>query len=154
MTSYSVPSLTPLTLCDIATSPLLGRSDDDAHRRAFDGDEGVWFCLAKNVVKREVPNRSTDTHQRNFAAHTNHANSNFQQMLDGFKSAFMSQGFDPATATAKALAQAYQVIQAQASALSFESSFWIMSAIVFCLVPLPFIMRRPKAGEQRAGAAH
>ena len=98
--------------------------------------------------------RQNQTHQRNFATHTNHANSNFQQMLDGFRSVFMSQGFDPATATTKALAQAYRVVQAQASALSFESSFWIMSAIVFCLVPLPFIMRRPKAGEQRAGAGH
>ncbi len=66
----------------------------------------------------------------------------------------MSQGFDSATATTKALAQAYRVVQAQASAMSFESSFWVMSAIVFCLVPLPFIMRRPKPGMRQATGAH
>ena len=98
--------------------------------------------------------RQNQTHQRDFAAHTTQANGNFQQMLDAFRAAFTSQGFDPATAATKALAQAYQVVTAQANALSFESSFWIMSAIVACLVPLPFIMRRPRPGEQRATSAH
>jgi hypothetical protein len=40
-------------------------------------------------------------------------------------------------------------LQGQANTLSFESSFWIMSLIVACLVPLPFLMRRPKPGEQQ-----
>ena len=50
---------------------------------------------------------------------------------------------------------AYQMVHAQASALSFENSFWVMSAIVICLAPLPFIMRRPRHGEQQPmRAAH
>ncbi len=66
----------------------------------------------------------------------------------------ISQGFDAATATTKALALAYQSVVAQANALSFKNSFWGMSLIVLCLVPLPFVMRRPKPGQGRPQAAH
>ena len=76
-------------------------------------------------------------------AHTTHGNVNFEQMLGGLKATFMSQGFDAATASTKALAMAYRTVQIQAATLSFENSFWLMSLIVLCLAPLPFIMRRP-----------
>jgi DHA2 family multidrug resistance protein len=99
--------------------------------------------------------RQDQTHQRNFAAHTTNASSNFQLLLNGLKASFMAQGYDAVTSTKKALFMAYQMVHAQASALSFENSFWIMSAIVICLVPLPFIMRRPRLGEQQPmRAAH
>jgi DHA2 family multidrug resistance protein len=67
---------------------------------------------------------------------------------------FISQGFDAATAAQKALALAYHTVQAQANAISFQSSFWIMSLVVACLVPLPFVMRRPKPGERQPSASH
>jgi len=84
------------------------------------------------------------------------ANGNFQQFISGLEGMFRSQGFDASTATHKALTMAYQTVQAQASALSFKNSFWLMSMIVICLVPLPFIMRRPPrhTGEQSLSAAH
>jgi DHA2 family multidrug resistance protein len=100
--------------------------------------------------------RQNQTHQRSFAAHTTQANSNFQQFLSGLEAMFRSQGFDAATAAHKALMMAYQTVQAQANALSFKNSFWVMSAIVLFLVPLPFIMRRPPkhSQEQPLSAAH
>jgi DHA2 family multidrug resistance protein len=54
----------------------------------------------------------------------------------------------------KAMAMAYQMVQAQASALSFKNSFWVMSVIVLCLTPLPFVMRRARPGEGGRQAAH
>jgi len=100
--------------------------------------------------------RQNQMHQKSFAAHTNESSANFQQFLAGLKEMFISQGYDAATATKKALAMAYQTVQAQSSGLSFENSFWLMSIIVLCLVPLPFIMRRPprRSGEQPLSAAH
>lgn len=89
-----------------------------------------------------------------FASHTSHANSNFSQFLSGLQHLFLQQGYDAATAAEKALALAYQTVQQQASALSFENSFWIMSAVVALLTPLPFIMRRPRLGERQPRAAH
>jgi DHA2 family multidrug resistance protein len=97
--------------------------------------------------------RQNQTHQRAFGQHTDNANAGFQQMLAGFKALFQSQGFDAATATKKALAMAYRTVQAQSSGLSFENSFWVMSVIILCLVPLPFVMRRPKRGERQASVA-
>jgi DHA2 family multidrug resistance protein len=93
--------------------------------------------------------RQNQIHQVNFAAHTSHGDANFEQWVAGLKGVFVSQGYDAATAAQKALALAYQVVQAQANTLSFESSFWIMAIIIVCLTPLPFIMRRPKPGERQ-----
>ena len=98
--------------------------------------------------------RQNQTHQNSFVAHTSHANSNFEAMLSGFKGMFESQGFDPVIAGHKATAMAYQIIQSQAAALSFKNSFWTMSLIIIFLIPLPFIMRRPRPNEARQMAAH
>jgi DHA2 family multidrug resistance protein len=98
--------------------------------------------------------RQNQTHQKMFASHTSHADGNFQQFLSGLERLFFAQGYDAVTAAKKAVALAYQTVQQQASALSFENSFWIMSVVVACLTPLPFLMRRPKPGEQQSRAAH
>ncbi len=98
--------------------------------------------------------RQNQTHQRTFAAHTTTANTNFEQMVAGLKALFLSQGFDAVTAAHKALAMAYQMVQAQASALSFKNSFWLMSVVVLFLAPLPFVMRRPRPGEGQPRGAH
>jgi MFS transporter, DHA2 family, multidrug resistance protein len=98
--------------------------------------------------------RQNQIHQKNFAAHTSQSDVNFQQLLNGLKATFLAQGYDGFTATQKALARAYQMVEAQANALSFVNSFWIMSLIVLCLTPLPFIMRRPRPGQARPETAH
>ncbi len=97
--------------------------------------------------------RQNQMHQHDFSNRTSHGDVNFERLLNGLKATFLGQGFDAATATKKALAMAYGMIQQQASALSFENSFWVMSTIVLCLVPLPFIMRRPRPGQGRPTAA-
>jgi DHA2 family multidrug resistance protein len=96
--------------------------------------------------------RQNQTHLNEFARHSTGAS--FSQMLDGFRAMFLASGFDFATATKQAMRMAQQTFSSQASALSFENSFWVMSIIVLCLVPLPFIMRRPRPGEGRSAAAH
>jgi DHA2 family multidrug resistance protein len=98
--------------------------------------------------------RQNQTNENAFAAHTSRGDLNFQQYLAGLKAVFVGQGFDATTATTKALAMAYQTVLAQANALSFKNSFWGLSIMVLCLVPLPFVMRRPRPGQGRASAAH
>lgn len=98
--------------------------------------------------------RQNQMHQVALTAHTTHANSHFNHLLQLLQAAFSSHGFGPVESAQKALATVYQMIQAQASALSFVNSFWMMAVIVLCLTPLPFIMRRPKPGEQQPSAAH
>ena len=98
--------------------------------------------------------RQNQTHQSAFVAHTSRSDSNFQAMLSGLKGMFVSQGFDAVPATHKATAMVYGIIQGQAAALSFKNSFWTMSLIVAFLVPLPFIMRRPRPNETRQLGGH
>jgi hypothetical protein len=73
----------------------------------------------------------------NLATHTSHGDPNFEQWIAAMKAAFVSQGYDAATAAQKALALAYHTVQAQANAISFQSSFWVMSLIVACLARFP-----------------
>ncbi len=91
--------------------------------------------------------RQNQTHQNALITHTTNSDANFQAMLSSLKSVYISHGFDSVTAANKALAQVYQIVQAQANALSYMNCFWAMSALVACLVPLPFIMRRPPVGD-------
>jgi MFS transporter, DHA2 family, multidrug resistance protein len=98
--------------------------------------------------------RQNQIHQVAFAAHTNSGSPNFDQWIAGLKGVFLAQGYDAVTAAEKALALAYRIVQAQASTLSFENSFWIMSLVVLCLTPLPFLMRRPKPGERQPSMGH
>ena len=98
--------------------------------------------------------RQNQTHQQTMAAHTSYGDHNFSQFLEGLKALFLSQGYDAVTAGKKAMAMAYQSVQAQAGALSFKNSFWVMSLIVLILTPLPFVMRRPRPGQGRPQAAH
>jgi DHA2 family multidrug resistance protein len=100
--------------------------------------------------------RQNQTHLQELGRHATNASPNFQNMLAGLKHNFMAQGYDAVTATHKALAMAYQTTIAQANALSFANSFWVMSLVVGCLVPLPFIMRRPPRRDKQEplAAAH
>ncbi len=98
--------------------------------------------------------RQNQTHQRTLAAHTSYGDPNFTQFLNGLKAMFLAQGYDAVTAAEKALAMAYQSVNAQAAALSFKNSFWVMSLIVLLLTPFPFLMRRPAMGQKRAPAVH
>ena len=94
--------------------------------------------------------RQNQIHLANFAAHTSRGDANFEPWMRGLIGAFVAQGHDVTTATQKGLALAYGTVQAQAATLSFQSSFWMMAVIVACLSPMPFIMRRPKPGEQKS----
>jgi MFS transporter, DHA2 family, multidrug resistance protein len=96
--------------------------------------------------------RQNQTQQVNFASHTGHADRNFAQMLNGLTAMFAAQGYDAVTAAHKALAMAYLTVQRQANTVGIDNAFWIMSLAIGCLVPLPFIMRRPKPGQGRMAA--
>jgi DHA2 family multidrug resistance protein len=96
--------------------------------------------------------RQNQIHQSNLTAHTSEGDANYAQWMNGMKAVFRAQGFDATTASNKAIALGYRTVQAQANTLSFESAFWVMSLVVACLVPLPFIMRRPKQGERQAAS--
>ncbi len=99
--------------------------------------------------------RESQTNLNAMGRHTDYGSPNFKQMLDGLAAMFVGQGYDAVTASKKALAMMYQIVQAQAGVIGFVHVFWIMSIAVACLAPLPWIMRRAKGGPKPAlDAAH
>ena len=65
-------------------------------------------------------------------------------------------GHSSDSAAQLAMGQAYQTMLRQASMLSYQNAFWWLSVIIACLIPLPFIMRKPPKTQssQEAAAGH
>jgi DHA2 family multidrug resistance protein len=82
-------------------------------------------------------------------AHAQRGNPFFMRQWNGMTQNFISQGFNKAEASQKALAQFSQQVSLQAGVLAFKNAFWIMGFIVLFLIPLPFIMKRPNRKEMK-----
>jgi len=57
--------------------------------------------------------------------------------------AMLSHGGQDPGSTYRALAQLQVIVDGQANVLSFLNVFFVMGMVVMCLVPLPFLMKRP-----------
>jgi DHA2 family multidrug resistance protein len=67
-------------------------------------------------------------------------------MFMRMRSAFMASGSDPTTATNRALAALFGMVQQQASMVSFVGIFQLLGVLFVVLVPLVLLMKRPKGG--------
>jgi len=52
----------------------------------------------------------------------------------------------------RALAQLQMMVDGQANTMSFISVFFVMGMVIMCLVPLPFLMKRPTKQDMEAGS--
>jgi MFS transporter, DHA2 family, multidrug resistance protein len=69
-----------------------------------------------------------------------------QSMLYQMQAAFMAAGADAVTASQRAYAAMFGMVQRQATMVSFVVIFQLMGVIFIALVPLILLMKRPKAG--------
>ncbi len=96
--------------------------------------------------------RQNQTHRTALTAHTNHANPFFERQLQGMTQHYLAMGFGPTESSHRALAQLSGQVDLQANVLSFANAFWVLGFVVLCMVPLPFLMRRPSPEEAKATA--
>ena len=96
--------------------------------------------------------RQSQVYQTNLVAHATAANPQLQNMLNGSQASNMHAGSGPVLALQQAYGQVMGVIEQQASLLSYVNAFWVVSLIVACLVPLPFLLKKPKHGGQPMAA--
>jgi MFS transporter, DHA2 family, multidrug resistance protein len=98
--------------------------------------------------------RQSQVHQTNLIAHTTTANPQFNSMLNGSAANMAKSGSGPVLAMQQAYNQIMGVVQQQAALLSYISAFWAVSVIVACLIPLPFLLKKPKPGVATEMGAH
>ena len=87
--------------------------------------------------------RTAQTHQQTLGANAVNGSLAYSRYIDVTKSALMTLGESASQASQTAVGRAYQVLGRQASMLSYQNAFWLLSILMGVLVPLPFIMRKP-----------
>jgi DHA2 family multidrug resistance protein len=95
---------------------------------------------------------------RNQQAYTNVFGSNVdvysptaQRTFDAARSGFLASGADPVTATQRAYAALFGMVQQQASIVAFVGLFRLLGVIFLVLLPLILLMKRP-SGRGPMGA--
>lgn len=88
--------------------------------------------------------RQTQKHLSMLGAHTVNGNRSFDTFRSGLAGAWMQRGSARPDAIQHAGAQIYGMAQMQARLLAYVDSIWVMVALTAILIPLPFLMKRPK----------
>jgi DHA2 family multidrug resistance protein len=85
-----------------------------------------------------------------FGSHVTPYDLTSQSMLYRMKGAFMAAGSDATTATNRAYAAMFGMVQQQAAMVSFVTIFWLLGMLFLVLVPLVLLMKRPTHGGPMA----
>jgi DHA2 family multidrug resistance protein len=94
--------------------------------------------------------RTQQTHQSALAANFVSGSIGYENYMAHAKSAMIAAGQSAAQASAAATGIAYRQLLRQASMLSYQNAFWVLSVMTFLLVPLPIIMRKPPKRQKQA----
>jgi DHA2 family multidrug resistance protein len=92
--------------------------------------------------------RSSQVHQAALAANVIPGSVPYRLYMGRITEMLVAHGMSAAQASKMAVGRAYQDMLRQAVMLSYKNAFFILSVIIICLVPLPFIMRLPKKGAK------
>src|SRR5712692_2531192 len=77
-----------------------------------------------------------------------------QMMFERMRAGFIASGADPVTASRRAYAAMFGLVQRQASMVSFVGLFQLLGIMFLALIPLILIMRRPTHQRGPAAAGH
>jgi DHA2 family multidrug resistance protein len=88
--------------------------------------------------------RTAQVHQSALAANVIQGSVPYRLYINAIKQQLMSHGMSATAASQLAVGRAYQEMLRQASMLSYKNAFFVLSVIIACLVPLPFVMRLPE----------
>lgn len=103
---------------------------------------GVGISLLSTFLARQA-----QIHQTNLVVHADPYNPGFRKMVAGAAAAMAHRGSGPVLAMKQGYGQLMGLIQIQASTLSFVNAFWVVAIVVACLIPLPFLLKRPPVGS-------
>jgi MFS transporter, DHA2 family, multidrug resistance protein len=94
--------------------------------------------------------RNTQKQINVLGAHITAFDAQVRLMLEQIRSSFMARGMDFTTATQAAYSALSGMVSQQAVMVAFVQLFRVLALVFAIVVPLVFIMRRPKAGQPAA----
>lgn len=75
-----------------------------------------------------------------------------QASLEMLRSLFVSRGADTVTASRRAYAAIFAMVQRQAAMLAFNQTYWLLAALFLLMLPLVVLMRKPSHGRGKVVA--
>src|SRR5215470_4731481 len=138
--------------------PLTTVSMDPIPRERM-GNATSLFNLMRNIggsigiaVTGTMIARHTQSNIATLGTHVSQFDPHTQSYFFQIRSAFMAAGADMATATERAYAAIFGMVQRQASMVSFVGLFWLLGVIFLAMIPLALLMKRPEHGGPAVGA--
>jgi len=131
----------------------------DAIPREHMGNATSLFNLMRNVggsvgiaLTGTMLARTTQSYVNILGANVDVYSPTTATAFEAARAGFLAAGADMVTATQRAYAALFGMVQQQASMVSFVLLFRLLGGIFLVLVPLILIMRRPRAGAGPAAA--
>jgi DHA2 family multidrug resistance protein len=90
--------------------------------------------------------RQAQVHQVDLVAHTTPASPAFNAAVSGMAYRLSASGADASRATMQAYGEVYRAVIAQATALAYIDTFWILAMGAAVMVPLSFALKRNDPG--------
>ena len=125
----------------------------DAIPRERMGNATSLFNLMRNIggsigiaMTGTMLTRNQQTTTSTLGAHVSAYDAGSQAMFAQMRAAFMAAGADVTTATSRAYAALFGMVQRQAAMVAFVGIFQLLGILFLLLIPLVLLMRRPKRG--------
>ncbi len=112
--------------------------------RNIGGSIGIATAATMLERNRQMYTNILGTHISPYALQT-------QQMLDRTRSAMMASGSDPVSASQKAHASIFGIVQQQATMLSFVNVFRLFGVIFLLILPLIWLAKPPRTKKLELG---
>jgi len=146
----------PLTLQGAALGlvfvPLTTVTNDPIPRERL-GNATSIFNLMRNIgasigisMVEAFQFRSMQKHSDELSKFMTSAGLMFQHTLESFRGLFIAQGSDPVTASKRAYAAVWGIMQRQAAMLSYNDTFLLLAILFLVVSPFILLLRKPKGG--------
>jgi DHA2 family multidrug resistance protein len=120
------------------------------------GNATSLFNLMRNIgasigisAVTTIQVRNSQKHLLYLGQNVNPGNLEWRNMIAGLQQFFISKGADPATASKRAYAGAFGIVQRQAAMLSYADAFRFLGILFLVMFPLIFLMKKP---QKKGGA--
>ena len=91
--------------------------------------------------------RDRQEHFNVLGAHVSVYSGSTRTTFEGMRAAFIARGADVATATERAYAALFGMVQKQAAMMAFIDGFMVLAVVFLLMTPLVFLMKKPRHHE-------